>query len=64
MLPFLQFVLALVIIIAAAKLGGYLSQRLRQPTVAGKVVIGLILGPSLLNLLQWPMFTDPHLGDP
>ena len=63
MLPFLQFVLALAIIIAAAKLGGYLSQRLRQPTVAGKVLIGLILGPSLLHFLQWPMFTDPHLGE-
>ena len=63
MLPFLQFVFALAIIIAAAKLGGYLSQRLRQPTVAGKVLIGLILGPSLLNLLQWPIFTDPHLGE-
>ena len=63
MLPFLQLVFALAIIIAAAKLGGYLSQRLRQPTVAGKVLIGLILGPSLLNLLRWPMFTDPHLGE-
>jgi Kef-type K+ transport system membrane component KefB len=63
MLPFLQLVFALAIIIVAAKLGGYLSQRLRQPTVAGKVLIGLILGPSLLGLLQWPMFTDPHLGE-
>jgi Kef-type K+ transport system membrane component KefB len=63
MLPFLQFVFALAIIIAAAKLGGYLSQRLGQPTVAGKVLVGLILGPSLLNFLQWPMFTSPHLGE-
>jgi len=63
MLPFLQLVFALAVIIVAAKLGGYLSQRLRQPTVAGKVLMGLILGPSLLNLLQWPMFTDPHLGE-
>ncbi|NIV36029.1 MAG: cation:proton antiporter, partial [Anaerolineae bacterium] len=62
MLPFLQFIFALAIIIAAAKLGGYLSQRLRQPTVAGKVLIGLILGPTLLNFLQWPLFSDPHLG--
>lgn len=62
MLPFLQFILAIAIIIAAAKLGGYLSQRARQPTVAGKVLVGLILGPSLLNFLQWPIFTDPHLG--
>ncbi len=63
MLPFLQFVFALAIIIVAAKLGGYLSQRLRQPSVAGKVLIGLILGPSVLNFLHWPMFTDPHLGE-
>ena len=60
MLPFLQLVFALAVIIVAAKLGGYLSQRLRQPTVACKVLMGPILGPSLLNLLQWPMFTDPQ----
>jgi Kef-type K+ transport system membrane component KefB len=63
MLPFLQFIFAIAIIITAAKLGGYLSQRLGQPTVAGKVLVGLVLGPSLLNFLQWPMFTDPHLGE-
>jgi Kef-type K+ transport system membrane component KefB len=63
MLPFLQLILAMAIIIAAAKLGGYLSYRLGQPTVAGKVLAGLILGPSVLNFLQWPMFTDPHLGE-
>jgi Kef-type K+ transport system membrane component KefB len=63
MLPFLQFIIAIAIIIAAAKLGGYLSQRLGQPAVAGKVLAGLILGPSVLNFLQWPMFTDPHLGE-
>jgi Kef-type K+ transport system membrane component KefB len=60
MLPFLQLVFALAVIIVAAKLGGYLSQRLRQPTVAGKVLMGLILGPSLLSFLQWPLFTDPQ----
>jgi len=63
MLPFLQFIMAMAIIIAAAKLGGYLSHRLGQPTVAGKVLAGLILGPSVLNFLQWPMFTAPHLGE-
>lgn len=63
MLPFLQLIIAIVIIITAAKIGGYLSHRLRQPTVAGKVVVGLILGPSVLNFLQWPIFTDPHLSE-
>jgi Kef-type K+ transport system membrane component KefB len=63
MLPFLQLIIAIVILITAAKIGGYLSYRLRQPTVAGKVLVGLILGPSVLNFLQWPMFTDPHLSE-
>jgi len=63
MLPFLQFIIALAIIIAAAKIGGYVSHKLKQPAVAGEVLVGLILGPSLLNFLQWPMFTDPHLGE-
>ena len=63
MLPFLQLIIAIVIIIIGAKIGGYLSYKLRQPTVAGKVLVGLILGPSVLDFLQWSMFTDPHLGE-
>ena len=63
MLPFLQLIIVLVIIITAAKIGGYASYRLGQPAVAGEVLVGLILGPSALNFLQWPMFTDPHLGE-
>ncbi len=63
MLPFLQFIIALVIIIIAAKMGGYLSYRLRQPTVVGEVIAGLILGPTVLNFLHWPVFTDEHLGE-
>jgi Kef-type K+ transport system membrane component KefB len=34
MLPSMQFILALGIIIIAAKLGGYLSNKLGQPAVA------------------------------
>jgi len=63
MLPFLQFILALGIIIGAAKAGGYLSKRLGQPAVAGEVLAGLILGPSVINFLHWPVFTDVHLGE-
>jgi Kef-type K+ transport system membrane component KefB len=63
MLPFLQFILALGVIIGAAKVGGYLSKRLGQPAVAGEVLAGLILGPSVLNFLHWPIFTDDHLGE-
>ena len=63
MLPFLQFILALGIIIGAAKVGGYLSKRLGQPAVAGEVLAGLILGPSVLNFLHWPIFTTDHLHE-
>jgi Kef-type K+ transport system membrane component KefB len=63
MLPFLQFILAFGIIIGAAKVGGCLSSKLGQPAVAGEVLAGLILGPSVLNFLHWPGFTDVHLGE-
>lgn len=63
MLPFLQFVIAIVIIIFAAKAAGYLSYKLGQPAVVGEVIAGLILGPSLLNFLDWPVFTDVHLNE-
>jgi Kef-type K+ transport system membrane component KefB len=63
MLPFLQFILVVIIMIIAAKVGGYLSVRLGQPAVVGEVLAGLILGPSMLNLLHWPVFSDEHLGE-
>ena len=63
MLPFLQFILVVFIIIVAAKVGGYLSVRLGQPAVVGEVLAGLILGPSVLNFLHWPVFSDENLGE-
>ena len=63
MLPFLQFLLILAIIIAFAKAGGYVSLRLGQPAVAGEVLAGLILGPTLIDLLHIPVVTDVHLEE-
>jgi Kef-type K+ transport system membrane component KefB len=63
MSPFLQLSLALVFIISAAKAGGYLSYRLGQPSVLGELLVGIILGPSVLNILHLPFFTDEHLGE-
>jgi Kef-type K+ transport system membrane component KefB len=63
MLPFLQFILLLSIILAAAKLGGVISVRLKQPAVSGMVLMGLILGPTALDLLHWPFITDPHINE-
>lgn len=63
MSPFLQFDIALVIIIMAAKLGGYISYRLGQPSVLGELLVGIILGPSVIDVLHLPFFTDPHLAE-
>ena len=59
----MQFFLALIIIIVGAKMGGYISTRCKQPAVLGELLIGLILGPSMLNMLHWEVFPDEHLGE-
>ncbi len=63
MTEFLQLALALVILISAAKLGGYISLRLGQPSVLGELIAGLILGPSLLDTLHQTPFTSEHLDE-
>jgi Kef-type K+ transport system membrane component KefB len=42
--PIASTVLALAIILPAAKLGGDLASRLRQPAVLGELVVGVVLG--------------------
>jgi len=63
MSPYLQLSLVLVIIILAAKAGGWVSVRLHQPAVLGELLAGLILGPSVIDLLHLPIFTSPSLGE-
>jgi len=62
---FLNFLLALVIIILAAKASGYISTRLGQPAVLGELLAGLILGPTVFDMLHaWPIFhNDELLGE-
>lgn len=59
----LQFTLALAIVVAAAKAAGYLSGRLGQPAVLGELLIGLILGPTLLDMLSWPILGSGQLAE-
>lgn len=63
MTPFLQLILALAILIAAAKAGGWLSRRFNQPSVLGELLVGVLLGPTFFNILHLPYFTDEHLPD-
>lgn len=58
---FLQTLLELALIIFAAKAAGYLSVRLGQPAVLGELLVGLVLGPSLLDMVHWPVFTGEQL---
>ncbi len=55
----LQLLALLSIIIAAAKLAGAAANRVGQPAVFGEILAGLILGPTLLNVLGWPVFQTP-----
>lgn len=47
-----NLLIQLVIIITSVKLAGILSDKLHQPTVFGKLLVGVIIGPSLLGLLH------------
>jgi Kef-type K+ transport system membrane component KefB len=64
-IDFLNFIAALAIIITVAKVSGLISIRLGQPSVLGELIAGLILGPTVLNMLNaWPRFaTDGHLSE-
>jgi Kef-type K+ transport system membrane component KefB len=54
MSQFLQLLFLLSIILIAAKVSGYVSIRLGQPSVLGELLAGIILGPSLLNVIGLP----------
>ena len=53
----LHFLLDIAIILIAPKLLAMLSQLLRLPQVVGALIAGLIIGPSVLNLLHATTFT-------
>lgn len=64
MSTFLELSLLLALILMAAKLAGYFSVRLGQPSVLGELLVGILLGPSLLDLLHLPFIHHgEHLGE-
>lgn len=63
MSPFLQLIFALLIIILFAKIASYLSIRLGQPSVLGELLVGILLGPTLLDLTHLPFLSDSHLTE-
>lgn len=63
MSPFIQLVITLIVILLAAKTAGFISRRLGQPSVLGELLVGLILGPSVLDITHLPFMTDTHLTE-
>lgn len=49
---FMEFILYLVLILFFTKIAGDLSVRLGQPSVLGKLVVGIILGPAVLGWVE------------
>jgi Kef-type K+ transport system membrane component KefB len=64
----LQLLLLLALAVAAAKLSGAAANRTGQPAVFGEILAGLVLGPTVLNVLGWPLFAEivvpPHGAAP
>lgn len=72
MSPLLQFLILLAIILVASKYAGAFSVRIGQPAVFGQILVGLLLGPTFLNILSWGIFQSgnhaplsilPHLPE-
>jgi Kef-type K+ transport system membrane component KefB len=51
MLDLFQLVLQIAVILVAARIVGFLFQKINQPQVVGEMVAGILLGPSLLGWL-------------
>lgn len=43
--------LYIVVVLLAARLGGEAARRLKQPPVVGEILLGIVVGPSLLHII-------------
>src|SRR5258706_16100769 len=63
--PVVALMLALGIILFAARITGDLARKFDQPRVLGELIIGVVLGPTLLNMLhsQFLGLVDAHIDE-
>ena len=60
--PTIPLLLALSLILCAARLAGAAARKLGQPRVLGELLIGVALGPTLVDLLHWRALSGGHLA--
>lgn len=63
MSPFLQLATILIIVLFAAKLAGLIANKLGQPSVLGELIVGILLGPTFINITHLQFATDTHLTE-
>jgi Kef-type K+ transport system membrane component KefB len=61
--PAIALFLALGVMILIARIGGSLARRVGQPRVFGELLAGVLIGPTVLDLMRWGVFAgaDIHL---
>lgn len=59
--PAIALFLVIGIVLLASRLAGAAARRMGQPRVLGELIIGVILGPTLLNLLHIPLLNGADL---
>jgi Kef-type K+ transport system membrane component KefB len=59
--PVVPLLLTISLILFAARLAGAAARRLGQPRVLGELLVGVALGPTLLNVLHWGPLAAGHV---
>ena len=58
---FIPLMLALGVILLASRAGGALARRFNQPRVLGQLIVGVVLGPTVFDMLNWGILQGADL---
>jgi Kef-type K+ transport system membrane component KefB len=59
---YVPLMLGIAIVLLASRIGGSVARRLGQPRVLGQLLIGILIGPTLLDLIHLPVFHNYDIG--
>jgi Kef-type K+ transport system membrane component KefB len=60
--PVVPLLLVISLILCAARLAGAAARKLGQPRVLGELLVGVALGPTVVDLLHWRPLAGGHLA--